>query len=229
MRKFRFVFCVVAMAVAVALIWTPTSFAQQRGMGFSRGKSVGHRAGPGHGKPVGHRPGSGYGKPVGHRPGGPGIGPGPGFAAYGAGGLNYAGIGSLGYSFGNVFGYGFGGFAAASPYSLGQVPVPPYFSLHPPVYYSHPVPRPYGYSPYAYPGWVGTPDLAAAPPCPQELDNPYVAPTNAKADESTPAGKSAKSDEFASYDPKPQHIVNPYVDHPSAFPPAFDMEVAVAK
>ena len=39
-----------------------------------------------------------------------------------------------------------------SPYSLGQIPVPPYFSLHPPVYYSQPVARSYGYSPYAYPG-----------------------------------------------------------------------------
>ena len=26
----------------------------------------------------------------------------------------------------------------SSPYSLGQVPTPPYFALHPPVYYSRP-------------------------------------------------------------------------------------------
>ena len=38
------------------------------------------------------------------------------------------------------------------------VPAPPYFSIHPPVYYSYPVARPYGYSPYAYPGTVKTPE-----------------------------------------------------------------------
>jgi hypothetical protein len=44
-------------------------------------------------------------------------------------------------------------------YGLGLVPTPPYFALHPPVYYSCPVPRSYGYSPYAYPGCVMTPDV----------------------------------------------------------------------
>ena len=57
-----------------------------------------------------------------------------------------------------------------SPYSLGQIPVPPYFSLHPPVYYSQPVARSYGYSPYAYPGSVVTPEVIA----PQEIINPHV-------------------------------------------------------
>ncbi len=187
MRKSLTVLFGIALAVAMVLIWTPTSHAQ--------------------------RPGT------------------PGFAAYGAGGLNYSGVGSVGYILaGDNYGFGgFRGFAGASPYSLGQIPVPPYFSIHPPVYYSHPVPRPYGYSPYAYPGWVGTPELAAAAPCPQSMDNPYVAPTSAKADETAPAEKSAETDEFARVDPQPQQIVNPYVDHPSAFPPAFDMEVAVAK
>jgi hypothetical protein len=52
-----------------------------------------------------------------------------------------------------------------SPYSSGQIPVPPYFAIHPPVYYSHAIPRPYGYSPYAYP--------ATTPPIP-ELVKPAV-------------------------------------------------------
>ncbi|MFH1918860.1 MAG: hypothetical protein ABIP48_03090 [Planctomycetota bacterium] len=33
----------------------------------------------------------------------------------------------------------------------------PYFAAHPPVYYSHIVPRPYGYSPYAYLPGIVTP------------------------------------------------------------------------
>ncbi len=151
----------------------------------------------------------------------------PGFGAYGAGGINHGGVGTLGYSVGSNFGYGFGGFAAASPYSLGQVPVPPYFALHPPVYYSAPVPRPYGYSPYAYPGWIRTPAVVAAPPCPQVMTNPYVEPTSATSAESaTPT--PASDDDYAAADPQPQQIINPYVDHPSAFPPAFDIEVVNA-
>src|SRR5436305_2234169 len=35
----------------------------------------------------------------------------------------------------------------------------PYFALHPPVYYSYPVPRTYGYSPFAYGPEVMTPDV----------------------------------------------------------------------
>jgi hypothetical protein len=34
----------------------------------------------------------------------------------------------------------------------------PYFALNPPVYYSYPVPRTFGYSPFAYPPGVLTPD-----------------------------------------------------------------------
>ncbi|MDG2380318.1 MAG: hypothetical protein P8N76_01460 [Pirellulaceae bacterium] len=58
----------------------------------------------------------------------------------------------------------------SSPYSLGLIPVPPYFSLHPPVYYSMPVPRTYGYSPYAYPGHVRTPEVEMA----EVIENPHV-------------------------------------------------------
>jgi hypothetical protein len=44
------------------------------------------------------------------------------------------------------YGYGNNGPAA---YALGNIPAPPYFALHPPVYYSHPTPRTYGHSPFA--------------------------------------------------------------------------------
>ncbi len=58
-----------------------------------------------------------------------------------------------------------------SPYSLGQVPTPPYFALHPPVYYSVPVPRTYGYSPYAYPASMVTPEVVREP---EVIVNPHV-------------------------------------------------------
>ena len=44
------------------------------------------------------------------------------------------------------YGYGNNGPAA---YALGNIPAPPYFALHPPVYYSNPTPRTYGRSPFA--------------------------------------------------------------------------------
>ena len=68
-------------------------------------------------------------------------------AQYGYGG----GIGSgLPY-----YGFGYSG----SLYGLGYVPVPPYFALHPPVYYSHEIRRrPMGDSPYAYPAGRPAPE-----------------------------------------------------------------------
>ena len=47
----------------------------------------------------------------------------------------------------------------------------PYFAQFPPVYYSHPVPRPYGWSPYAYPPGVLTPEPR---PVPEVTLNPFV-------------------------------------------------------
>ncbi len=88
---------------------------------------------------------------------------------------------------------GYTGFA--SPYSLGQIPVPPYFSLHPPVYYSVPVPRTYGHSPFAYPGTFRTPEVAIEEP--EIIENPHVE-SNASFEKTT---------KTASY----QIINNPYV------------------
>jgi hypothetical protein len=62
-----------------------------------------------------------------------------------------------------------------SPYSLGQIPMPPYFSLHPPVYYSCPVPRSYGYSPFAYPGSTPTPEISVQA---EVVENPHVEPAS---------------------------------------------------
>ena len=57
-------------------------------------------------------------------------------------------------------GCGFGGYGFGSgiPYSVNVQDSPPYFAMYPPVYYSHPVPRPYGFSPFAYPPGMATPN-----------------------------------------------------------------------
>jgi len=47
----------------------------------------------------------------------------------------------------------------------------PYYAAHPPVYYSHIIPRPYGYCPYAYLPGVVAPDRVATP---LRITNPYV-------------------------------------------------------
>ena len=54
----------------------------------------------------------------------------------------------------------------------------PYYSAFPPVYYSMPVPRSYGYSPFAYPPGTMTPEVVEAVSA-QEIVNPYIAPTSA--------------------------------------------------
>lgn len=48
----------------------------------------------------------------------------------------------------------------------------PYFAAHPPVYYSAPVPRTFGYSPYAYPPGTRTPELEYVQP--SVMINPFV-------------------------------------------------------
>jgi hypothetical protein len=83
----------------------------------------------------------------------------------------------------------------------------PYFALHPPVYYSEPVPRTYGYSPFAYPPGVMTPEIACAPQ-PVTINNPYAPAT---APSVAPAG--ANTDRSAATRPQiePLVVLNPYV------------------
>ena len=58
-------------------------------------------------------------------------------------------------------------------YSNGFNARPPYYAIFPPVYYSYPVARPYGFSPFAYPPGVMTPDVKPNIG-PLEIKNPYV-------------------------------------------------------
>lgn len=122
-------------------------------------------------------------------------------------GNGYGGFGNFGLGGGGVFGSGF-----SSPYASSRIPTPPYFALHPPVYYSVPVPRTYGYSPFPYQGNVRTPDIAPAAGAPLSIVNPYVTqPVKAEVEaKETPAdGDTAIA--------KPLMIVNPFVkqDTPS--------------
>ena len=106
--------------------------------------------------------------------------------------------GSCGFAF-----PGWAGFAGGSPYSLGRIPTPPYFAIHPPVYYSVPVPRTYGYSPYAYPGTVRTPEVSF--PESAMIQNPYVKPE-------VEVEESSYNDEKVADAPRPQIMINPFVE-----------------
>jgi hypothetical protein len=82
----------------------------------------------------------------------------------------------------------------------------PYFALHPPVYYSCPVPRTYGYSPFAYPPYVMTPDVVFEAQ-PVTIINPHVEQN--KLQQAAP-----KNDRTAarSTPVEPLVILNPYVN-----------------
>lgn len=94
-------------------------------------------------------------------------------------------------------GYGYGSGVNRFFHSDRQIP---YFAEHPPVYYSYPVPRTYGYSPYAYPGWFKTPTLKVDV-APLSVINPHVTPVSAKPDNRTTGVDR----------PVPRMVFNPYV------------------
>lgn len=71
----------------------------------------------------------------------------------------------------------------------------PHFALYPPVYYSDVVPRTYGYSPFAYPPYVQTPEVVPAPPV--TISNPYV-PTPANPVKSDPTAAVTIRNHFVS-------------------------------
>lgn len=101
--------------------------------------------------------------------------------------------------------FGCGSYVWSSPYpadlsdlyNVGAIRLPPYFALHPPVYYEMPVPRTYGYGPWAYPPYVTTPEIVE--PTPEIIQNKFV-PQPAKE-------QSAKPNLACT----PKRIQNPYV------------------
>ena len=90
------------------------------------------------------------------------------------------------------------GFYGGLPYSVYVLDSLPYYALHPPVYYSHIVPRPYGYSPYAYPPGIMTPDRP--PGTPQVIHNPHA---------HSPAKPGKTEDRVTQVEPVT--ILNPFV------------------
>jgi hypothetical protein len=84
----------------------------------------------------------------------------------------------------------------------------PYFAAHPPVYYSYPVPRTYGYSPFAYPPGTMTPDVIMGDEKPVTIVNPYVPSSQQKA---AAAADQSASTSRANSQPEPLVIINPYV------------------
>ncbi len=102
-------------------------------------------------------------------------------------------------------GFGCGSYVWSSPYpadltplySVGAIPLPPYFALHPPVYYDLPVPRTYGHGPWAYPPYMTTPEIVDPPA--EIIQNKFV-PQPAKQVSQKPKVASA-----------PLIIRNPYV------------------
>ena len=108
-------------------------------------------------------------------------------------------------------GLGFGGFGNfRHPYRWARVPAPPYFALHPPVYYGQQYSRPYGVSPFACRNCQVQPNKDYRPTkakvAPLAITNPFVKPKKAKPGQKTKQTKLAGS----RYTP-PQVIYNPYV------------------
>jgi len=102
-------------------------------------------------------------------------------------------------------GCGYGGFNGVHRFQHSDRQIP-YFAEHPPVYYSFPVPRTYGHSPYAYPGTFRTPEIEMAP-APLMIENPHVTPEQVEPE----AKINAEKDSTASKKlPRPLIVVNPY-------------------
>ncbi|MEO1497893.1 MAG: hypothetical protein AAFV43_12170 [Planctomycetota bacterium] len=91
----------------------------------------------------------------------------------------------------------------------------PYFAARPPVYYSRPVPRTYGYSPFAYGPNVRTPDVVAEP---MTIVNPFVPSSKKQPQKADGARRSTKKRDMTiaapakKPAPQPKMIVNPYVN-----------------
>jgi hypothetical protein len=98
----------------------------------------------------------------------------------------------------NGYGHGYGYLYNSLDYRV------PYFAAHPPVYYSYPVPRTYGYSPFAYPPQVMTPDVVEPTAGPVEIINPYVPSSRGARPEADSTAKSMSQ-------PQPLVIINPFV------------------
>ncbi len=104
-------------------------------------------------------------------------------------------------------GYGYGGSCGAGDMYRVLSENVPYFAAFPPVYYSAPMPRTYGYSPFAYPPGTRTPDLPVQGMAAKEILNPFVKSSTkaeVKIEETDKVTQAAST-------PEPLAIVNPFV------------------
>jgi hypothetical protein len=92
--------------------------------------------------------------------------------------------------------YGFAG--GTGPYNLYTQDTPPFYALYPPVYYSRPVARAYGFSPFAYPPGYSTPQNYVSAPLGTQTSDIY--------DAGAPSGSAV-----AVNAPTPLMVENPFV------------------
>ncbi len=101
---------------------------------------------------------------------------------------------------------GYGYYGAGHMYRVLSQNVP-HFAAFPPVYYSAPIPRTYGYSPFAYPPGTRTPDLPVPAMAAKEILNPFVKSSTEVKAKTEEADKVTRSDSTSG----PLAIVNPFV------------------
>lgn len=106
-------------------------------------------------------------------------------------------------------GYGYGAWDIGRLYGVLAQNVP-YYAAFPPVYYSQPVPRTYGYSPFAYPPGTMTPEVET-PAVPLSIVNPYFSGASGEASTAAPDAKAADRTTAAPA-MRPAVIVNPFVE-----------------
>jgi len=111
---------------------------------------------------------------------------------------------------GASYGYGGYGFDVGRLYGVLAQNVP-HFAAFPPVYYSAPIPRTYGYSPFAYPPGTATPDLPNPLMAAKEILNPFVQTSGVvekveKSQFSEPSDKVTRT-----HSTEPLAIINPFV------------------
>ena len=138
----------------------------------------------------------------------------PSFAFKGrGGGGGFGGGGGRGCGPGGFGGIGFLGGGGGCGWDISELYRQlydnlPYFALHPPVYYSCPVPRTYGYSPFAYPPGVMTPDVIGAA-MPVTISNPYVPAIKNPAAPANSQCRIVRRQQQPA--PEPLVIINPFV------------------
>ena len=113
------------------------------------------------------------------------------------------------YGYGGGYGWGIGRLYQTLDFPLDRRV--PYFAAHPPVYYSYPVARPYGYTPFAYMPHVQTPEIIETSIEPQEIINPYVPEKDHDGSAGELSEPNADTTTQLQRLPQPLLIHNPYV------------------